>query len=65
MFWRRKKKELPEYFVKTGEGEEPVELEKGDLLAIFLAAFLVILPIILIVTVVMLGTYWLFIGRFF
>jgi len=60
MFLKRKKKEE----ITDDMDMKPLDLEKGDLTAIVIAAFIVILPVLLIFIAVMLGAYWLFIGRF-
>jgi len=45
--------------------EEPaLELEKGDLKAIIIAAMLVLFPILLVFVGALLFIFWLFVGRF-
>ena len=44
--------------------EKPLALEKGDLTAIMIAAFLVIGTMMAVFTGTILLVYWLFIGRF-
>jgi len=40
------------------KNEEPLELEKNDLLAIIMAAFAVFVPFILILAGIMIGAWW-------
>jgi len=44
--------------------EKPLDLEKGDLPAIFLAAAITFLPMIALLVGIVLLVYWLFVGRF-
>ena len=60
MFLKRKKKAE----IEKDESLKPLDLEKGDLTAIIIAAFIVIVPVLLIFIAVVLGAYWLLIGRF-
>ena len=46
------------------KNEEPLELEKGDLKAIVLAAFATLMPIALAMGGAMLLVYWFMVGRF-
>ena len=43
---------------------EEVELEKGDFLAMVLAALITFLPVLLIVIAILFGVLWLVFGRF-
>ena len=66
MFWTRRLKkhldyETVEEKLKT---ESSLPLEKGDLSAIFIAAAVVFLPLILSFGGIMFLLYWLFVGRF-
>ncbi|HPK47690.1 MAG TPA: hypothetical protein PLT42_07710 [Sphaerochaeta sp.] len=45
---------------KRNTEEEKEALEKGDLLAMIISAFLVFTPVILILIAVVWGLYWLF-----
>ena len=55
VFRKRTKEELDEHYDK-------IELEKGDFLAMLIAAFITFVPVILIVLVVVFGIIWLFLG---
>ena len=45
--------------------EEPaLELEKGDLKAIIIAAFLVLFPVLLVFVGALFFVFWLLVGRF-
>jgi len=61
-FGRRKAK--TKEIEKRVKDEKPLELEKGDLKAIIIAAFITMLPMLGIVIAALLIVYWLFIGRF-
>jgi len=61
-FGRRKAK--AEEIEKRVKNEKPLDLEKGDLKAIIIAAFITMLPILLGLIAVVLIIYWLLIGRF-
>jgi len=45
---------------KRNTEEEKEALEKGDLLAMIISAFLVFTPVILILIAIVWGLYWLF-----
>ena len=45
---------------KRNKEEEKEALEKGDLLAMIISAFLVFTPVILILIAIVWGLYWLF-----
>jgi len=49
---KKTKEELNEHYDK-------IELEKGDFLAMVIAAFITFLPVLIIILVVFFGTMWL------
>ena len=49
---------------KKAKSEDPLELEKGDMLAIIIAAIVTFIPVVLFLAAVLLGIWWLFVGRF-
>ena len=53
---KKTKEELDEHY-------ENIELEKGDFLAMVIAAFITFLPVLIIVLVIVFGLMWLFIVR--
>jgi hypothetical protein len=53
---QKTKKELDEHYDK-------VELEKGDFLAMVIAAFITFIPVLIIVMVVFFGLMWLLVLR--
>ena len=59
----RRKKLNVDKILDDVKKQPELELEKNDLKAIIIAAFLVLLPILLIFIGVVLGIYWLFFGR--
>ena len=61
--YKRNKVDADKILAKTKE-EPPLELEKGDLKAIFIAAMLVLFPILLAFIGALLFIFWLFVGRF-
>jgi hypothetical protein len=50
--------------LKRAKGEPALELEKGDLKAIIIAAFITLAPIMLIFAGGIALAFWLLIGRF-
>jgi len=56
---KKTKEELDAHYDKM----EEVELEKGDFLAMVIAAFITFLPVLLIASVVIFGLLWLLFGR--
>jgi len=50
--------------IERTKNEPELELEKGDLKAIIIAAMVVMLPALVVFVSVVLFVYWLFIGRF-
>lgn len=61
--YSRRKKEADEILERT-KTEDGLDLEKGDVLAIFIAAFITLMPILLVLFASVGLIYWLFIGRF-
>ncbi|MCL2286129.1 MAG: hypothetical protein FWC32_07150 [Firmicutes bacterium] len=61
--YKREKLDVNSVIEKTKQ-EPELELEKGDLMAIIIAAVIVILPVLLSFIGGVLLIYWLFIGRF-
>jgi len=61
--FKRDKVDVNRVLEKTKQ-EPELELEKGDLTAIIIAACIVILPVLLSFVGVVLLVYWFFIGRF-
>jgi len=57
---QKSKKELDEHYDKM----EQLELEKGDFLAMVIAAFITFLPVLLVTLTVVFGIAWLLFGRF-
>ncbi|MCL2628178.1 MAG: hypothetical protein FWD44_05745 [Oscillospiraceae bacterium] len=55
-FKRKTKEELDEHYDK-------IELEKGDFLAMVIAALITFLPVLLIALFVIFGLMWLLFGR--
>jgi len=56
---KKTKEELDEHYNKM----EEVELEKGDFLAMVIAALITFLPVVIIAMVVIFGLIWLVFGR--
>jgi len=56
VFKKKTKEELDAHY-------DSIELEKGDFLAMVIAALIVFLPVLIISLVVVFGILWLFIGR--
>ena len=56
---KKTKQELDEHYDKM----EEVELEKGDFLAMVIAALITFLPVVIIAMVVIFGLLWLVFGR--
>jgi len=56
---KKTKEELDAHYDKM----EEVELEKGDFLAMVIAAFITFLPVLLIASLVIFGLLWLLFGR--
>lgn len=50
--------------LERAQNEAPLELERGDLKAIIIAALLAFIPIIVGLGGMMFLLYWLFVGRF-
>lgn len=50
--------------IEQTKKEPELELEKGDITAIIIAAVITLLPILLVIVGGLLFVYWLFIGRF-
>ena len=48
---------------EVAEYQEKIELEKGDFLAMVIAAIITYLPILIIVMVVFYGVLWILMGR--
>ena len=59
VFRKKTKEELDEHYNKI----EEVELEKGDFLAMVIAALITFLPVVIIAMVVIFGLIWLVFGR--
>ena len=56
---KKTKEELNDHYNKI----EEVELEKGDFLAMVIAAFITFIPVVIIAMVVIFGLIWLLFGR--
>ena len=56
---KKTKEELNEHYDKM----EQLELEKGDFLAMVIAAFITFLPVLIIALAIVFGIAWLFFGR--
>jgi len=52
VFRKRSKEELDEHYDK-------IELEKGDFLAMLIAAFITFIPVLIVVLVLVFGIFWL------
>lgn len=64
MFRKRNPKDSSEEDNKlTGRNGDEPELEKGDIPAMLMAAFLVYLPVTILVAVIIFGVLWLFFFR--
>jgi len=65
MLFSKKESEKQQSQVNNNEeNEEQVKLEKGDSLAILIAALIVFIPFVVVFAGVVLLIYWAFIGRF-
>jgi len=62
--WSGRKKLNVEKILEQTKEEPELELEKGDVKAIIIAAIITILPVLLVFIAGVLLVYWLFIGRF-
>ena len=56
---KKTKEELDSHYDKI----EELELEKGDFLAMVIAAFITFLPVLIVALVVIFGLLWLIFGR--
>jgi len=61
--WRESRAKSEKIIEKT-KTEAPLELEKGDLKAIIIAAFITLFPIVLVFAGILGLAYWLLFGRF-
>lgn len=64
MFFNNRGKQNVDAILEKTKNEPELDLEKGDLKAIIIAAFLVLTPVLLIFIGAIGLVYWLFIGRF-
>lgn len=65
MFFSRNRKKLnPKKTMERVKQEKRLDLEKGDLTAILIAAFITFVPMILVLAGVVFFAFWLFVGRF-
>ena len=64
LFWRGRGLKNPKETMDRVKDEPPLELEKGDVWAIILAAIITFLPVLIIFIGWVLLIYWLFVGRF-
>jgi len=49
---------------KKAKSEDKLELEKGDIPAIIIAALVTFIPVFLFLALVLLGIWWVVVGRF-